>query len=113
MAKTYGHKVFTFNANGKEYTFSAYGTNTRCGFCHHVIDEYGRHTRVSYYNRTWESFTYETTLHKAIEKYPKGEQKELKTACDNYSEEYAKEVTKKFAPLMAMAQIIGSMRKAE
>jgi hypothetical protein len=31
----------------------------------------GEHTRVSYYNRTWERFNYESVLYRAMAKFPK------------------------------------------
>jgi hypothetical protein len=48
---------------------------TQKGFCHHVFasggGKYYEHSRVSYLNRTWESFEYETALLHAVDKYPK------------------------------------------
>ena len=36
------------------------------------------HSRVSYYNRTWETFEYETALYHAIEKFPKSMREPLR-----------------------------------
>lgn len=73
--KRYNNKTFVFTVNGEEMRFYCDTTNTRNGFCHHVFAEGGgkdyEHTRVSYYNRTWETFRYETVLYRAIEKFPK------------------------------------------
>ena len=73
--KRYNNKIFVFTVNGEEIRFYCDTTNTRNGFCHHVFAFGGgkdyEHSRVSYYNRTWESFEYETALYHAIEKFPK------------------------------------------
>jgi hypothetical protein len=72
--KQYDVKYFTAKVNGKEIGFRCYTTDTRCGFCHtaHYIGwEYDvNDTKVSYYNRTWERFEYESVLKRAIEKLP-------------------------------------------
>lgn len=78
-------QTFTAEVNGHEYTFNAYTTSTRNGFCHtictFVFDGEFRNltdTKVSYWNRTWERFEYESALSRAIEKCPKADQKELR-----------------------------------
>ena len=72
--KQYNVQYFTAKVNGKEIEFRCYTTDTRCGFCHtaHYVGwEYGiNDTKVSYYNRTWERFEYESVLKKAIDKLP-------------------------------------------
>lgn len=73
--KRYNRKTFAFTVNGETIRFYCDTTNTRNGFCHHVFADGGgkehEHTRVSYYNRTWESFEYETALYRAIDKFSK------------------------------------------
>ena len=73
--KQYDTKYFTAKVNGKEISFRCYTTDTRNGFCHtaHYIgwDYDINDTKVSYYNRTWERFEYETVLKSAINKLPK------------------------------------------
>ena len=73
--KQYDTKYFTAKVNGKEIEFRCYTTDTRCGFCHtaHYIgwDYDINDTKVSYYNRTWERFEYESVLKRAIDKLPK------------------------------------------
>lgn len=73
--KRYNKKTFTFSVNGEEIRFYCDITNTKNGFCHHVFADGGgkdyEHTRVSYYNRTWEAFEYETALYRAIDKFTK------------------------------------------
>lgn len=50
-------------------------THTRNGFCHHVytcgLGKKNEHTRLSYLNRTWDTFVYETAIYSAIAKFPK------------------------------------------
>ena len=73
--KQYDVRYFSAKVNGKEIEFRCYTTNTRCGFCHtaHYVgwDYAINDTKVSYYNRTWERFEYESVLKKAIDKLPK------------------------------------------
>lgn len=73
--KRYNHKDFEFTVNGERINFHCWTTDTKNGFCHHVWAVGGgkdyEHTRVSYFNRTWESFQYETALLHAVEKFPK------------------------------------------
>lgn len=70
MVRKYDYQDFNFLVNGKEINVRCYTTDTRTGFCHHAIcgDE---HTRVSYYNRTWERFKYESVLERMAEKFSK------------------------------------------
>ena len=73
--KRYNTKTFDFVVNGEHVYFTCDTTNTKNGFCHHVFASGGgkdyEHSRVSYYNRTWEAFESETALYHAIEKFPK------------------------------------------
>ena len=73
--KIYNRKTFEFTVNGEKIYFYCSTTDTKNGFCHHVYTVGGgkenEHSRVSYYNRTWESFEYETALFHAVEKLPK------------------------------------------
>ena len=73
--KRYNSKTFDFVVNGEHVYFTCDTTKTKNGFCHHVFASGGgkdyEHSRVSYYNRTWESFEYETALLHAVEKFPK------------------------------------------
>lgn len=83
--KRYNQQTFTADVTGYgTIVFHAYTTDQWDGFCHSVwCDDIERltsksaTTRVKYYNRTWESFEYETCLRKAIEKFPKAMQQEL------------------------------------
>lgn len=73
--KRYNTKTFDFVVNGKHVYFTCDTTKTKNGFCHHVFTsgggKYYEHSRVSYLNRTWESFQYETALLHAVDKFPK------------------------------------------
>lgn len=80
--KTYNRTNFDFTVNGEKISFFCNTTNTKNGFCHHVYVIGGgkdyEHTRVSYYNRTWESFQYETALYRAIDKFPESVREPLR-----------------------------------
>lgn len=66
-------RTFSAVVDGKTYGFTCWTTDTRTGFCHTVrSDDYAvTDTKVSYFNRTWERFDYETALGRAIDKFPK------------------------------------------
>lgn len=70
MVKQRDIQYFTAKVNGKEYEFRCYTTWTRNGFCHTVQNRTFSvsDTKVSYLNRTWERFTYESALNRAIDK---------------------------------------------
>lgn len=73
--KRYNSKTFEFAVNGEVIRFYCDTTYTKNGFCHHVFADGGgkdyEHTRVSYFNRTWETFDYETALKSAVAKFRK------------------------------------------
>ena len=72
--KHYNTEYFTAKVNGEDVTFVCYTTHTRSGFCHtaHLTGwKYeATDTKISYYNRTWERFKYESVLNRAIDKLP-------------------------------------------
>lgn len=72
--KQYDIQYFTANVNGEEIEFRCYTTNTRSGFCHtaHYTgwDYSITDSKIPYLNRTWERFTYESVLKRAIDKLP-------------------------------------------
>lgn len=74
---------FEAQVNGNDYEFYCYTTSTRNGFCH-TVQTYCDYrnietdTKVSYCNRTWERFDYETALSKAIDKCPKADREALR-----------------------------------
>ena len=63
--------------------FHCWTTNTRNGFCHSCWCDWlegtsvSATTKISYYNRTWERFDYESVLKRAIEKFPKSMREDL------------------------------------
>ena len=74
----YGRQVFRAEVNGKEFIFTCYGQGTSYGFRHICCEGFSDTTvaryvkddiiaKACYYNRTWESFKYETVLRKGIE----------------------------------------------
>lgn len=82
MVRKYDVQFFTAKVNGEEITLECYTTNTRMGFCHTATVTTARYhhlsdTKISYYNRTWERFQYESVLKRAIEKFPKEMRKAL------------------------------------
>lgn len=85
--KQYNQQSHTFIVNGSAISFYCSTTNTRNGFCHHIytwgLGSEGTHTRVSYINRTWERFDYETAIFKAIEKLPKKYREYLRLEVDS------------------------------
>ena len=74
MVKQRDIQYFTAKVNGEEITFRCYTTWTRNGFCHtaHYTgwDYSITDSKIGYINRTWERFTYESVLSKAIDKRP-------------------------------------------
>lgn len=80
--KRYNTKTFDFVVNGEHVYFVCDTTNTKNGFCHHVFasggGKYYEHSRVSYLNRIWESFQYETALLHAVDKFPKNMREPLR-----------------------------------
>ena len=79
MTKRYNVQYFDAEINGEKYSFVAYTTNTRCGFCHTI--ECRSHnitnTKASYWNRTWEEWCYKSVLESAIAKFPKAIREDL------------------------------------
>ena len=81
--KTYNQKTFEASVNGKDYTFFAWSTQTRNGFCHNIetwcgSERVGTRTKQSYINRTWERFGYETVLRRAIDKCAAADREKLR-----------------------------------
>ena len=66
--KYYGRTVFETELNGKKYSFTCFGQDTRYGFRHVCFEgsdirypEYAKSyllAKCCYYNRTWECFQY-------------------------------------------------------
>lgn len=77
--KRYGQENFHIEMpNGKTLSFYCWTTDTRNGFCHTVwCADRDETTKCSYWNRTWECYSYQTVLQRAFEKLPK----EYREAC--------------------------------
>lgn len=85
--KRYNRVNHSFMIDGKEIIFCCDTTHTATGFCHHVFaygaGMTGEHSRVKYYNRTWERYDYETVMRAAAAKYPKAIREALYLEIDN------------------------------
>ncbi len=86
--KLRNREVFRAEVNGKNYTFTCYTQDTSYGFRHICCEGFSNTdvcryvsgdiiAKATYYNRTWESFRYETVLARAIEKQPKEDREQL------------------------------------
>lgn len=71
MTRYYNCETFKAVINGREIEFEAMTSSTRNGFCHRIKVAGHTDTVVSYINRTWERFRYETALKCAIAKFAK------------------------------------------
>jgi len=87
--KHYGYESFRAKVDGIDYLFRCWSEGTRYGFRHVCEVDESRDepwyfnpvtVRVScaYYNRTWERFTYESVLEKAVERFDKSIVAELR-----------------------------------
>lgn len=98
MAKTYNPQTFTFMVNGRPVSIYCNTTHVTTGFLHHAyLYGFGRefeHSRIKYYNRTWEAFNYESVLKAAAAKLKKADRAalllEIETYGDNEREKYNK-----------------------
>ena len=90
VTKRFNEQSFKFEVNGKLYFFDCYTTHTWSGFCHRcrcweLSDKLGL---ISYYNRTWEKFDYESILIQHVNRYaPKGVKTALLEQIENYGRE--------------------------
>lgn len=72
--KKSNYKTFNFKTiDGAELSITCYyfETSTTWGHRAYFIDENGEFqvVKINYYNRTWEAFTYESVLYKAVRAY--------------------------------------------
>lgn len=87
--KGYNYQNFEFIVNGQVVIITAWSTSTRNGFthqCNSVDFPEVTKSRISYLNRTWESFKYENVLKAFARKLPKAVQDIILEQIDNYSE---------------------------
>lgn len=62
----------TINVNGRDYTFICNYRKNRSGFVHECELHIGVQlfeSKCQYYNRTWESYTYQTVMYGALRNY--------------------------------------------
>lgn len=89
MAKIYNQQTFTFTVNGEPVAIYCNTTHVLTGFLHHAyLCGFGRdfeHSRIKYYNRTWESFNYECVLKAAAAKLKKTDREALMLEIETYS----------------------------
>lgn len=101
MAKIYNQQTFTFMINGVPVTIYCNTTDVPTGFLHHAyLCGFGRefeHSRVKYYNRTWESYDYETVLRAAAAKLKKADREALLLEIDTYGDNEREKYNKFFA----------------
>ena len=85
--KRFNRVNHSFMIGGNEILFCCDTTHTATGFCHHVFaygaGMTGEHSRIKYYNRTWERYDYETVMRAAAAKYPKAIREALFLEIDN------------------------------
>lgn len=88
--KRFNEQSFKFEVNGKLYFFDCYTTHTWSGFCHRCRcwDLSEKLGLISYYNRSWETFDYESILIQHVNRYAP---KDVKTALLEQIENYARE----------------------
>jgi len=86
--------------------------NTRYGFRHLAVlrDGYTRvEAKVCYYNRTWESYTYQTVLHKVIDKkYPEDIAKTYKNKVDAEAKQDCEGMFKSIKALALFSDLMGT-----
>lgn len=114
--KHYNDQTFTFVINGQHVAMYAYTTRTRNGFCHHIEtwaenEKYGEHTRVSYINRTWERFKYESVLQRAAEKFGKATRAALLNEIDAIARTESEKCQKWLQAFQANYQALSSEQK--
>lgn len=101
MAKIYNQQTFSFVINGDPVAIYCNTTDVPTGFLHHAyLCGFGReseHTRVKYYNRTWESYDYETVLKAAAAKLKKADREALLLEIDTYGDKDREKYNKFFA----------------
>lgn len=108
--RKYNYKNFSCTLpNGKTVMFVCWAQKTSYGFrhlCKNIDDNVEYTAKACYYNRTWESFEYETVLKKAIETLPKEIQvyvsvniinrtrESVKRECENFTKAFKMEYEK-------------------
>lgn len=101
MAKIFNKQTFTFTVNGEPVAIYCNTTHVPTGFLHHAyLCGFGRnfeHSRIKYYNRTWESFNYESVLKAAAAKLKKADRTALLLEIETYKDTEREKYNKLFA----------------
>lgn len=101
MAKIYNKQTFTFIVNGTPVAIYCNTTHVPTGFVHHAyLCGLGRdfeHSRIKYYNRTWEAYDYESVLKAAAAKLKKADREALLLDLDTYRDDEREKYNKFFA----------------
>ena len=113
--KHFNQQNFTFIVNGEAITFYCSTTRTRNGFCHHVYacgkGKDFEHSRISYCNRTWERFDYETALYSAAEKFSKSDRAAIRLEIDNIGRAECEKVERFLAAFKANYNALSDEQK--
>lgn len=115
MAKIYNQQTFSFMINGVPVAIYVNTTDVPMGFLHHAyLCGFGRefeHTRVKYYNRTWESYEYETVLKAAAAKLKKADREALLLEIDTYGDKEREKYNKFFAAFQRNFKTLSTEQK--
>lgn len=66
MGRISGITTFDYQAPHGHYTATCYAYDTRSGFAHHCDFSWIGSATAYYYNRTWESYPYQSVLEQAV-----------------------------------------------
>lgn len=115
MSKIYNQQTFTFMINGVPVAIYCNTTDVPTGFLHHAyLCGFGRafeHSRVKYYNRTWEAFDYETVLKAAAAKLKKADRESLLLEIDTYGDKDREKYNKFFAAFQRNFKTLSTEQK--
>ena len=117
MVKQRDIQYFTAKVNGEDITFRCHTTWTRNGFCHtaHYTgwDYNITDSKCPYINRTWERFTYESVLIKAIDKLPESvRQKVYDQIIDHKAAEEEQKAEEQFEAFKTLHEGLSEENKA-
>lgn len=115
MAKIYDKQTFIFMVNGTPVAIYCNTTYVPTGFLHHAyLCGFGRefeHSLVKYYNRTWESYGYETVLKAAAAKLKKADREALLLEIDTYGDNEREKYNKFFAAFQRNFKTLSTEQK--
>lgn len=115
MAKIYNKQTFTFIVNQQPVAIYCDTTHVQTGFLHHAyLCGFGRnfeHSRIKYYNRTWESFNYESVLKAAAAKLKKADRTALLLEIETYKDTEREKYNKLFAAFESNFKVLSTEQK--